>query len=108
MKPKVSFERHRTISFPDWSKAQNGFFQSKISVGLIEENGKDFIKIDFADRFIGGYTIGPGLVQEEIQFITAPEHIGRFQTLLRENLKSFEFRKNPFYLDKIKFSTKTF
>ena len=75
MKPLVSFERHRTTLFPDWAKAQNGFLQSKISVGLIDEDGKDFIKIDFADKYIGGYTLGPGLVQEEILFITAPEHI---------------------------------
>ena len=49
--------------------------QSKISKGLIEQAGKDYIQIDFADKFIGGYTLGPGLVQEEIRFITAPEHI---------------------------------
>ena len=49
--------------------------QSKISEGFIEQAGKDYIQIDFADKFIGGYTIGPGLVQEEIRFITAPEHI---------------------------------
>ena len=71
----VSFERFRINVFPNWEKSQNSFLQSKISEGLIEQAGKDYIQIDFADKFIGGYTLGPGLVQEEIRFITAPEHI---------------------------------
>ena len=54
----------------------------------MDEDDKDFIKIDFADKYIGGYTIGPGLVQEEIRFITAPEHI--VAMLIAEKLEDDE------------------
>lgn len=39
------------------------------------EDHKNMIEIDFANKFLGGGTLGVGAAQEEIQFITRPEQI---------------------------------
>ncbi|CAG5090337.1 Oidioi.mRNA.OKI2018_I69.PAR.g12562.t1.cds [Oikopleura dioica] len=43
--------------------------------GLIEDEGDKFIQADFANKFIGGGTLGRGCVQEEIRFMICPELI---------------------------------
>ncbi|KAI3646255.1 hypothetical protein MP228_009183 [Amoeboaphelidium protococcarum] len=40
---------------------------------LIQDSGSDWIKVDFANEFIGGGVLGRGAVQEEILFCEHPE-----------------------------------
>ncbi|KAJ3044297.1 hypothetical protein HDV00_002617 [Rhizophlyctis rosea] len=41
--------------------------------GMIEDEGRDIVQMDFANSFIGGGVLGHGAVQEEIRFIINPE-----------------------------------
>ncbi|CAK9253977.1 unnamed protein product [Sphagnum jensenii] len=43
--------------------------------GCIEDDGRDCLQVDFANRLLGGGALGDGCVQEEIRFMINPELI---------------------------------
>ena len=70
----LTFERKVSKSSPVWEerteKLGNCVF---FKTGKIEDEGKDFIMLDFANKSIGGGVLGRGAVQEEILFMIYPE-----------------------------------
>ena len=72
----VSFQRTKLGIEPDWEGLSYGLSNVEISDnGVIETEGRAYIQMDFANKYIGGGALGGGLVQEEIQFIIQPELI---------------------------------
>ncbi|RWS08243.1 poly(ADP-ribose) glycohydrolase-like isoform X3 [Dinothrombium tinctorium] len=74
----VSFER-RSLSeqeIPSWSTSKKSLRNLQVfSDGLIENQGKGMLQVDFANKFVGGGVLSSGCVQEEIRFIINPELI---------------------------------
>ena len=72
----VSFERRslNNEEFPVW-KDSNKTLKKLVVLkdGVIEDEGKGLLQVDFANKFIGGGVIGSGCVQEEIRFVICPE-----------------------------------
>lgn len=56
--------------------------------GKIEDSGSGFLQVDFANKFLGGGSLGGGCVQEEIRFMTSPELI--VGMLICPQLQDFE------------------
>ncbi|EXB73274.1 Poly(ADP-ribose) glycohydrolase 1 [Morus notabilis] len=83
----VSFERkvlalgHRPlcISYPDakfWGTSTVPLCQFEAhSSGLIEDQSKGALEVDFANKYLGGGALHRGCVQEEIRFMVNPELI---------------------------------
>lgn len=70
----VTFERKVCQEFPVWSKSPSKLCGLHVrSKGLIEDEGKGMLQIDFANKFIGGGVLSSGMVQEEILFCIFPE-----------------------------------
>ncbi|XP_055312358.1 poly(ADP-ribose) glycohydrolase-like isoform X2 [Sitodiplosis mosellana] len=76
----VTFTR-RSIpdaELPPWGQIEKTFFDTLLHVakdGKIEDSGKGLLQVDFANKFVGGGTLGRGCVQEEILFVIYPELI---------------------------------
>lgn len=83
----VSFERkvlaleHHPlcISYPDakfWSSSTIPLCQFEAhSSGLIEDQSREALEVDFANKYLGGGALHRGCVQEEIRFMVNPELI---------------------------------
>ncbi|RZC47964.1 hypothetical protein C5167_040917 [Papaver somniferum] len=83
----VSFERKvipmenspLCVSYPEadfWSKSTISLCHLEVlTSGLIEEQNREALEVDFANKYIGGGAIGRGCVQEEIRFMINPELI---------------------------------
>ncbi|KAI3997539.1 hypothetical protein MKX01_029370 [Papaver californicum] len=83
----VSFERKVIpmesrsfcVSYPEadfWSKSTISLCHLEVlKSGLIEEQNREALEVDFANKYIGGGAIGRGCVQEEIRFMINPELI---------------------------------
>ncbi|MCL7035182.1 hypothetical protein MKW94_024528 [Papaver nudicaule] len=67
------------LSYPEaefWSKSTIPLCQFEVFLsGLIEEQTREALEVDFANKFIGGAAMGRGCVQEEIRFMINPELI---------------------------------
>lgn len=75
---KVSFER-RTLSYVDTPEWGDGLTQKFCDLeihenGVLEESS-GCLQIDFANKFVGGSTLGHGIRMEEIMFSQSPELI---------------------------------
>lgn len=71
---RITFKREVVLDFPDWSKCKETLTTVVAHTeGRIEDEGKDSIQIDFANKFIGGGVLNYGCVQEEIRFCISPE-----------------------------------
>ncbi|GKF31859.1 poly(ADP-ribose) glycohydrolase 1-like protein isoform X1, partial [Tanacetum coccineum] len=83
----VSFERKvlavdRTINYIPYPKAES-WSKSVVplcpfeacSSGLIEDQLKEALEVDFANKYLGGGALNKGCVQEEIRFMINPELI---------------------------------
>ncbi|KAL4561255.1 hypothetical protein LXL04_033419 [Taraxacum kok-saghyz] len=83
----VSFERKvlanaenlDDIPYPkaeSWSKSKVSLCPFEVcSSGLIENNSKEALEVDFANKYLGGGALTRGCVQEEIRFMISPELI---------------------------------
>ncbi|GER42084.1 poly(ADP-ribose) glycohydrolase [Striga asiatica] len=83
----VSFERKvlhlknspSDIVYPEadfWSKSMIPLCQLEVrTTGLIEDQPKEALEVDFANKYIGGGALSRGCVQEEIRFMINPELI---------------------------------
>ncbi|MCL7042716.1 hypothetical protein MKW94_012109 [Papaver nudicaule] len=83
----VSFERKVIplesrpfcVSYPEadfWSKSTISLCHLEVlTSGLIEQQTREALEVDFANKYIGGGAIGRGCVQEEIRFMINPELI---------------------------------
>ncbi|XP_055812981.1 poly(ADP-ribose) glycohydrolase 1-like isoform X2 [Solanum dulcamara] len=83
----VSFERKvlsleyspSCISYPKeklWSQSNISLCHFEISIsGLIEDQSREAIEVDFANMYLGGGALVRGCVQEEIRFMINPELI---------------------------------
>jgi poly(ADP-ribose) glycohydrolase len=55
----LTFERQVMDEFPEWSELPNLFNELHVfSTGTIEDDGKNMLQVDFANRFIGGGVLG--------------------------------------------------
>ncbi|CAL8127204.1 unnamed protein product [Orchesella dallaii] len=64
----------RHCNMPDWKKIDKGLTKFVPLIrGTIEDDGAGLLKVDFANKFIGGGVLGRGAVQEEILFVIYPE-----------------------------------
>ncbi|KAI3927299.1 hypothetical protein MKW98_008001 [Papaver atlanticum] len=67
------------VSYPEaefWRKSTTSLCQFEVFLsGLIEEQTREALEVDFANKFIGGGVMGRGCVQEEIRFMINPELI---------------------------------
>ncbi|XP_050294562.1 poly(ADP-ribose) glycohydrolase [Anthonomus grandis grandis] len=76
----ITFERKfiPRSNMPRWDTLKNNLGNTRIhldSEGTIEENGRGFLQVDFANKNIGGGVLAYGCVQEEIRFAICPELI---------------------------------
>ncbi|XP_024155068.1 poly(ADP-ribose) glycohydrolase isoform X2 [Oryzias melastigma] len=74
----VTFERRclRDADTPCWKSCTETLSKLHVtSRGHIEDDGADFLQVDFAAKVIGGGVLDSGLVQEEILFLLYPELI---------------------------------
>ncbi|KAH9619072.1 hypothetical protein KSS87_001881 [Heliosperma pusillum] len=83
----VSFERKvlslepslPLVSYPDtnlWSKSHVSLCPFEVcSSGLIEDQLRGALEVDFANKYLGGGALSRGCVQEEIRFMINPELI---------------------------------
>lgn len=77
----ISFKRTFENSIPNLDDENIPFTEADwkpckvVGKGLIEDEGAEFIQADFANKYIGGGTLGRGCVQEEIRFMICPELI---------------------------------
>ncbi|XP_031132192.1 poly(ADP-ribose) glycohydrolase 1 [Ipomoea triloba] len=83
----VSFERKVLpmesdpfcISYPEpsfWSESTVSLCPFEVfKSGLIEDQSKEALEVDFANKYIGGGALSRGCVQEEIRFMINPELI---------------------------------
>ncbi|KAJ3105222.1 rRNA-binding ribosome biosynthesis protein rpf2 [Phlyctochytrium planicorne] len=63
-------------SYPDWVNLSSSTSDVQLfEDGTIEDSGSDFLRLDFANKIIGGGVLGHGAVQEEILFIINPDLI---------------------------------
>jgi len=63
-------------SIPSWEHSTKEMCDLYVTAqGTIEDEGNDFLQVDFANRMIGGGVVGEGCVQEEIRFLICPELI---------------------------------
>ena len=112
----ISFKRTFERSIPNLDDPEYDFTEANwmpckvVGKGLIEDDGAQFIQADFANKFIGGGTLGRGCVQEEIRFMICPELI--ITQLLCEEMKKEEsiivtgvqrFSKYSGYADSFRF-----
>ncbi|ODN03303.1 Poly(ADP-ribose) glycohydrolase, partial [Orchesella cincta] len=66
----------RHCNMPDWKKIDKGLSKFVPLIrGTIEDDGAGLLKVDFANKIIGGGVLGRGAVQEEILFVIYPELI---------------------------------
>lgn len=75
---KVSFERvvGICISLDDWKRLEMPLSEVEVYHDRsIEDYEGPCLQVDFANRFIGGGTLGYGNVQEELMFAVSPELI---------------------------------
>ncbi|CBY08840.1 unnamed protein product [Oikopleura dioica] len=90
----ISFKRTFDRAIPNLDDPEFDFTEADwtpckvVGKGLIEDDGAEFIQADFANKFIGGGTLGRGCVQEEIRFMICPELI--ITQLLCEEMKKEE------------------
>ncbi|XP_055390010.1 poly(ADP-ribose) glycohydrolase-like [Condylostylus longicornis] len=116
----VTFTR-RSISksdFPRWDCREDAFSSINIAVnhkGSIEDNGKKFLRVDFANKYVGGGVLSRGCLQEEIQFLIHPELIisRLFTECLQDNEALIVYGAERFncyegYGDSFKFINKHF
>eukprot|EP01130_Rhizamoeba_saxonica_P005537 TRINITY_DN2207_c0_g1_i1.p1 TRINITY_DN2207_c0_g1~~TRINITY_DN2207_c0_g1_i1.p1 ORF type:complete len:392 (+),score=68.11 TRINITY_DN2207_c0_g1_i1:554-1729(+) len=71
----ISFERKVLDDSVDWTSIED-----KVSNVIVRKNGSiedspETVRVDFANKFIGGGVLSYGCVQEEIQFCLNPEMI---------------------------------
>ncbi|XP_039248533.2 poly(ADP-ribose) glycohydrolase-like [Styela clava] len=72
----VTFEHRVCNDFPVWNKTPCELCELHICKdGLIEDQGKGMLQMDFANKYVGGGVLGSGMVQEEILFSICPELI---------------------------------
>jgi len=78
----VTFQRfhldnksHGTSDLESWMNCKEKLQEVKVDEKHKIEGHKNMIEVDFANKFLGGGTLGAGAAQEEIQFITRPEQI---------------------------------
>ncbi|VFR00207.1 unnamed protein product [Cuscuta campestris] len=75
----VSFERKVLRTEYDctfWSESTVSLCPFEVfKSGLIEDNSREAIEVDFANKYIGGGALSRGCVQEEIRFMINPELI---------------------------------
>ena len=70
----ISFSRHSVTKMENFKDI--GYTNVKIEPsGLIENEGREYVQVDFANKRIGGGVLGRGCIQEEIRFLIYPELI---------------------------------
>eukprot|EP00039_Didymoeca_costata_P021792 m.3005 g.3005 ORF g.3005 m.3005 type:complete len:672 (+) comp2643_c0_seq1:232-2247(+) len=73
---KVCIKRIVGNDYPSWSEVRGPLCNLTVeSEGTIEDDGNGMLQVDFANKSIGGGTLGYGSVQEEIRFLICPELI---------------------------------
>jgi poly(ADP-ribose) glycohydrolase len=75
---RISFERyqaqHSTVR--DWLECEAPLARPSLqAAGLSIDEAKDALRVDFANRILGGAAVAYGCVQEEIMFCLSPELI---------------------------------
>ncbi|XP_059490286.1 poly(ADP-ribose) glycohydrolase-like [Neocloeon triangulifer] len=70
---KLSFSRQRIKEFPKWMDSLKPMCKVSFTDEKIEDAKGDFLRVDFANRQVGGGILTHGLVQEEILFCCYPE-----------------------------------
>lgn len=64
----------RNSKTPDWSTSSKSLTKIiPLTDGTIEGNGDGLLKVDFANKYVGGGVLSRGTVQEEILFVIYPE-----------------------------------
>eukprot|EP01135_Chromosphaera_perkinsii_P005850 Nk52_evm10s368 gene=Nk52_evmTU10s368 len=72
----ITFERKVSRDFPAWEECTEKLRQCTfLAEGKIEDEGCEYVMLDFANKFIGGGVLSRGSVQEEILFMIYPELI---------------------------------
>eukprot|EP00126_Sphaerothecum_destruens_P002466 Sdes_comp15899_c0_seq1m5022 len=70
----ITYQRIVANMFPCWEESTIPIVDVKFEKkGSIENEGKEYVNLDFANRFLGGGVLGRGAVQEEIRFMICPE-----------------------------------
>ncbi|CBY33521.1 unnamed protein product [Oikopleura dioica] len=70
----ISLKRVSAYEFPDLKdKSKKWHDVCFVPDGLIEDQGRNNVQVDFADEFIGGLTLRWDTLQEEIRFLISPE-----------------------------------
>lgn len=65
----LTFERQVMDDFPEWSELPNLFNELHVfSTGTIEDDGKNMLQVDFANRYIGGGVLGNVCVHLRFSF----------------------------------------
>ncbi|KAI9193663.1 cytosolic poly glycohydrolase [Polychytrium aggregatum] len=87
----VTFQRRAVPPdcLPVWNECPELLSEMTVdAAGSIEDDGRDMLQLDFANKMIGGGVVGRGAVQEEIRFILSPELI--VSRLFVEELQDYE------------------
>lgn len=116
-KRSIEFERivhqdsiHGGLKLKDWKESPVSLGNIKVKTAGKIEDAVGAIEVDFANKFLGGGVLRTGAAQEEIQFITSPEHLvgllfcevlGDHEAIKIRGCKTFCDSKG--YLDKFKF-----
>eukprot|EP00124_Ichthyophonus_hoferi_P002216 Ihof_evm5s142 gene=Ihof_evmTU5s142 len=73
---QLTFQRCVLNTHVDWMASTADLPNIVVSdIGMIEDEGKGLVQVDFANQVIGGGVLGRGAVQEEIRFLICPEMI---------------------------------
>merc|ERR1719228_1178283 len=71
----ISFTRQKITSTPTWKDSAKKLPRLHISSTGKIEDAEGLTQVDFANKYLGGGTLGSGCVQEEIRFLICPELI---------------------------------
>lgn len=71
----ISFTRQKITASPLWRKSTKTLPRLRVSAEGTIEDADGLTQVDFANKYLGGGTLGSGCVQEEIRFLMCPELI---------------------------------